>query len=81
MKARLQREIAKEVHISLKDIGKIIRKITGDEDPNKEGNDEEKEKQKRIKYLSIYTKAFQIFKDKKSLVDVSIDLDCETYVI
>ncbi len=30
------REIAKEVHISLKDIGKIIRKIIGDDDPIEE---------------------------------------------
>jgi intein-encoded DNA endonuclease-like protein len=30
------REIAKVVHMSLKDIGKILRKITGDEDPKLE---------------------------------------------
>ena len=29
-------EIAEIVHISLKDIGKILRKITGDEDPKLE---------------------------------------------
>ena len=36
---RTTREIAKEVHISLKDIGKIIRKATGDlrEDRKREG--------------------------------------------
>ena len=30
------REIAKIVHMSLKDIGIILRKITGDEDPKSE---------------------------------------------
>jgi transposase len=40
------REIAKQVHISLKDIGKIIRKVTGDaadESPAKKENEEQKE--------------------------------------
>ena len=74
-KGKTTREIAKEVHISLKDIGKIIRKITGDEDLAEKEKEEEKEKQKRIKDLSPYAKAFQMFKDKKSLVDVAIDLD------
>ncbi len=47
------REIAKEVHISLKDIGKIIRKITGDEDLSEKEKEDEKEKQKRIKSLCV----------------------------
>ncbi|MDQ6723534.1 MAG: hypothetical protein M3Z01_04630 [Thermoproteota archaeon] len=80
-KGKTTREIAKEVHISLKDIGKIIRKATGDEDLSDKEEKEEKEKQKRIKSLSPYAKAFQMFKDKKSRVDVAIGLDSETYVV
>ena len=62
-------DIAKEVHISLKDIGKAIRIATGD--AQEEG--EKKEKEKRI--LSPYARAFQMFKDKNSLADVAIELD------
>ncbi len=70
------REIAKIVHISLKDIGKIIRKATGD---NEELQKEEKQKQ--LKSLSVYAKAFQMFKDKKSLAEVVIQLDVEARVV
>ncbi|MER5174415.1 MAG: hypothetical protein ABJB76_02145 [Candidatus Nitrosocosmicus sp.] len=74
------REIAKIVHISLKDIGKIIRKATGDyEELQKE--EKEKEKQKQLKSLSVYAKAFQMFKDKKSLAEVVIELDVEARVV
>ena len=48
------REIAKQVHISLKDIGKILRKITGDDDSPTEKEKEEEKKQKRLKSLSPY---------------------------
>ncbi|MDQ6723465.1 MAG: hypothetical protein M3Z01_04280 [Thermoproteota archaeon] len=75
------REIAKEVHISLKDIGKIIRKITGDDDIAEKEIEEEKEKQKRIKALSVYAQAFQMLKDKKSIVDVAINLDIKTNLV
>ena len=30
---RTKREIAKQVHVSIRDIGKIQHKLTGDEDP------------------------------------------------
>ncbi len=66
------REIAKIVHLSLVDIDKIIRKVTGDEDPSQE------EKQKRLKFLSPYARAFQMFKDKRTLADVAIELDIKT---
>jgi transposase len=42
---RTTRDIAKEVHISLKDIGKIIRKATGDS----QEEDDKKEKEKPFK--------------------------------
>ena len=64
------REIAKQVHISLRDIGKIQHKLTGDNDDlferEQQKQEEEKEKQKR-KSLSPYARAFQMFKDKKPL--------------
>ena len=86
------REIAKQVHISLRDIGRIIRKETGDD---KEENDEllerekqkhdepqkEKEKQKRLKYLSPYARSFQMFKDRMPLEDVAIELDLDTNTV
>jgi hypothetical protein len=56
------KEIAKRVHMSLSDISKIKRKITG----------EEIEKEK---LLSIPSQAFQLFKEGKSLIDVAISLD------
>jgi len=43
------REIAKEVHISLKDIGKIIRKATGDSD----SQGEEKEGERKTNSITI----------------------------
>ncbi len=58
------RDIAKEVHISLKDIGKIIRKETGDDDLDIKKEDIKKQK---LKELSTYTQAFQMFKDKNPL--------------
>jgi Cdc6-like AAA superfamily ATPase len=66
------------VHISLKDIGKIIHKVTGDDDSPPEKENEEQKKQKRLKSLSPYARAFQMFKDKKSLADVAIELDIKT---
>jgi transposase len=82
------REIAKQVHISIKDIGTIIRKETGDDKEDhliakeKQKQDDEqqkeKEKQKRLKFLSPYARSFQMFKDKMPLEDVAIELDIDT---
>lgn len=55
------RHIAKAVHISLKDIGAIIRRHTGEE------NNIEIDKS----LLSINSKAFKILKENKSLIDVA----------
>ena len=62
------REIAKEVHVSLKTIGQILNKVTGDD----EG------KQESLKDKSEYAKAFKMFKDGLPLEDVAIELDIET---
>jgi hypothetical protein len=66
----------------MKDLGKIIRKETGDIDEltesEKEEGKKEKEKQKRLKSLSPYSRAFQMFKNKLSLADVVIELDIDT---
>ena len=56
------KDIAKQVHVSLSDISKIKRKMTG----------EEIEKEKP---LSLTSKAFQLFLEKKRLVEVAIILD------
>ncbi len=71
------RAIAKEVHISLKDIGKIIHRATGD-DPDPIEKEQEIEKQKRLKSLSPYARAFQMFNDEVPLTDVAIELDIKT---
>ena len=60
------RHIAQVDHISLKDIGTIIRKHTG-EDSDCQGSSK-----------SLYSRAFRLFKEGKTLVDIAIDLDMET---
>ena len=77
------REIAKIVHISLKDICKTINKETGDEDPSQQEIEKqlENEKQKKWKSLSPYAKAFQMFKDKNPLADVAIELDTKSSAV
>ena len=74
------REIAKIVHISLKDIGKIINRETGDTEVlSKE--EKEKEKQKRLKSLSPYAKAFQMFRENKTLSGVVVELDLDANTV
>lgn len=53
------REIAKQGHISLADIGKTLRKATGDVESIKDNN------KKKKKQKSPYVQAFQMFRDKK----------------
>src|SRR3954470_9416793 len=82
------REIAKQVHISLRDISKLIRKETGDDDEDDDfvtkekqkhdENEKEREKETRLKFLSPYARSFQMFKDRKPLEDVAIELDLDT---
>jgi transposase len=74
------REIAKIVHISLKDIGNIINRETGDAEVlSKE--EKEKEKQKRLKSLSPYAKAFQMFRESKTLSGVVVELDLDANTV
>ncbi len=68
---RTRREIAKDVHISLKTIGEILNKVTGDV------VQEESDRQARLEKLSPYAKAFRMFRDKMSLADVAIELDLD----
>ena len=75
------REIAKIVHISLRDIVEMIRKITGDDDTPAEKEKEESKKQKMLKSLSPYARSFQMFKGRKSLADVAIELDIKTNAV
>ena len=59
------RQIAQVAHISLKDIGTIIRRFTGEET------------EYQNKDLSLTSKAFQMFKGNKSRVEVAIALNLE----
>ncbi len=61
------RDIAKVAHVSLKDIGIIIRNYLGEEEI--EFSD---------KGLSLNSRAFKLFKEGKSLVDTAIALDIDT---
>jgi hypothetical protein len=61
------RFIAEAAHVSLKDIGTIIRRHTGEED----------EAAYRDKCLSINSRAFKLFKEGKNKVDVAITLDID----
>ncbi len=63
------RDIAKEVHISLKTIGQILNKVTGDD---------EAEKEQRLESKSDYARAFQMFQDGRPLTEVAIELDIES---
>ena len=77
------REIAKEVHISPKDIGEIIRTITGDNSLSDERKEElERQKQaERLKNSSSYAQAFQMFRDKKALSEVVVALDLKADIV
>ena len=69
-RGKTTREIAQTVHVSLLDIGKIIRRFTGEES------------EYQNKDLSITSKAFQMFKENKSRIDVAISLNLDAdYVV
>jgi hypothetical protein len=55
--------------IYLKDISRILNKVTGDD---------EAEKEPRLKDKSDYARAFKMFQDGRPLTDVAIELDIES---
>ncbi len=63
------RQIAKAAHVSLRDIGSIIRHYTGEE--------EEATVEPKDKSLTLNSRAFKLFKENKDLVDVAIALNME----
>jgi hypothetical protein len=74
--------------MSLLDIGKVIRLETGDygnpsrEEIEKQKQEtEEKEKEGRWKSMSICSKAFQMFKDRRPLADVAIELNLKSNAV
>ncbi len=69
------REIAQLVHISLRDIGSIKRKVTGDDNPDK--NREELVQNLKLTDKSYYAQIFQMFKEGRSLIDIVIELDID----
>lgn len=72
------REIAKILHISLKDIGETIRKFNEVKLENNSIDKGEEEEKIRISKLSPYAQAFYLFREKKPLTDVVITLDLDT---
>ena len=64
-------QIAEIVHISLKDIGTIKRRYTGEEEDEVETD----------KHLSINSKAFKLLKENNSLVDVAIAINMEAWEV
>ena len=64
------RQISEAVHISLKDIGTIKRRYTGEEESIEKNNS-----------LSINSKAFKLFKENKNLVDVAITLNMDAHEV
>jgi hypothetical protein len=63
------REIAKEVHISLKTIGHILNKATGDDEDDKE---------QKLGTKFDYARAFHMFRDGQPLTEVAIEPDIES---
>ena len=61
------RDIAQVAHVSLKDIGTILRRYTG----------EEEEPSYHEKGLLTCSRPFKLFKEGKSLIDVAIALDID----
>ncbi len=64
------RQIAETVHISLKYIGTIRRRYTGEEESIERNNS-----------LSINSKAFNLFKENKNLVNVAITLNMDAHEV
>ena len=62
------RYITEKAHVSLKDIGTMLRRYAGEED----------ESPYREKGLSTCSRAFKLFKEGKSLVDTAFTLDIDT---
>ncbi len=65
------RYIAQVVHISLKDIGTIIRKYTGEVEAEAEVD----------KHMSVNSRAFKLLKENKNLVDVAISLNLDAHEV
>ena len=73
------RQIAKEARVSLRTIGKILNKATGDDVADNE--EEEVRNQRQLKDLSPYAQAFKMFQLHKPLTDVAIRLDIDTNTV
>ncbi len=65
-------QIAKQAHMSFSGIKKIRMKATG------KVSEEQKQEDQRKKQLSIPSQAFKLFLERKSVVEVAIELDLPT---
>ena len=77
------REIAKLAHLSLREIGAIIRRATGDLDleVEKKANTEEQQRIEKLKKASPYAKAFHMFREGRPLSQVVVELDLKADVV
>ncbi len=81
------REIAKEVRMSFRDIGAILNKAVEEkktEGSKEEGikqqdNAEEIREQEEQQHLSLSTQAYKLFSDRKTPLEVAIELNLKSY--
>jgi hypothetical protein len=72
-------EIAKEVRMSFRDIGKILRKADRETEQQQRSQQEKVDEYKPIntsnQELSVYAKAYKLFSENKSPIEVAISLN------
>jgi hypothetical protein len=68
------REIAKEARISPRDIGVILNKVVEEKTEREEQDDAEKNRQEE-KQLSLSAQAYKLFSDRKTPLEVAIELN------
>jgi SHS2 domain-containing protein len=76
------REIAKEARMSFRDIGVILNKATEEkrtEEIKQQDNAEENREQEEQQHLSLSTQAYKLFSDRKTPLEVAIELNLKSY--
>ncbi|HZB15888.1 MAG TPA: hypothetical protein VE445_01880 [Nitrososphaeraceae archaeon] len=76
------REIAKEVRMSFRDIGVILNKAAAEkrtEEIKQQDDAEENREQEEQQHLSLSTQAYKLFSDRKTPLEVAIELNLKSY--
>ena len=76
------REIAKEVRMSFRDIGVILNKAVEEkrtEEIKQQDDAEENREQEEQQHLSLSTQAYKLFSDRKTPLEVAIELNLKSY--